>query len=143
MKRIRFTETVQFESEGRHKGPTYKEGSTHDFEDGFADRWLRREVAVEVNTRTPLPNDEDAVEQQADPLDHDANGEKGGAVEAAGEPATAEEIIAAIEELDADDDDHWTAAGLPKVEALSELTGKTVTRAAITDAAPDAKRVAG
>ena len=57
MKRIKFTRTELYESEGRNKGPTYKEGSTHDFEDAFADRWIRRGAAVEVNTREPLPED--------------------------------------------------------------------------------------
>lgn len=57
MKRIRFTETVIYETEGYQKGPTFKEGTTHDFEDGFADRWLRRNKAVEVNTREPMPED--------------------------------------------------------------------------------------
>lgn len=59
MKRIRFTSTERYESEGRNQGPLYKEGSTHDFEDDFADRWLRRGVAVEVNARTPLDRNDD------------------------------------------------------------------------------------
>lgn len=56
-KRIRFVETVIYETEGYQKGPQYKEGSVHDFEDHFADRWLRRNKAVEVNTREPLAED--------------------------------------------------------------------------------------
>ena len=44
--------------------------------------------------------------------------------------------------LDGSVDAHWTAAGLPAVDAVSELTGKTVTRAQITEVAPDAKRPA-
>lgn len=57
MKRIKFSRDVLYESEGRGKGPSYSEGSTHDFEDHFADRWLRRGAASEVNTREPLPAD--------------------------------------------------------------------------------------
>lgn len=55
-------------------------------------------------------------------------------------PATAEEITAAIGKLDKKNEDHWTAAGLPAVEAVAELTGKSVTRKAIAEAAPDALR---
>jgi hypothetical protein len=56
MKRIKFTQTVQYESEGRGKGPIFEEGSIHDLEDNFADRWLRRGVAelvVAAKTTTP------------------------------------------------------------------------------------------
>lgn len=66
MKRIKFTRTELYESEGRNKGPTFKEGSTHDFDDAFADRWLRRGVAVEVNTREPLPEDPPRADKPAD-----------------------------------------------------------------------------
>ena len=54
--------------------------------------------------------------------------------------ATGDEIATAVGMLDAGNDAHWTAAGLPAVDAVAELIGKPVTRAAITDAAPDAKR---
>lgn len=54
MKRIKFTEDALFENEGYQKGTTYKKGSTHDFEDHFAERWLRRNVAIEVILRRPL-----------------------------------------------------------------------------------------
>jgi hypothetical protein len=57
-----------------------------------------------------------------------------------GAPATAEDIATAIGLLDPLNDDHWTKAGLPEVAAVAELAGKPVTRAAITAAAPDAKR---
>lgn len=56
--------------------------------------------------------------------------------------ATADEIKSAVDMLDGSVDAHWTAAGLPAVDAVSELTGKTVTRAQITEVAPDAKRPA-
>jgi hypothetical protein len=55
-------------------------------------------------------------------------------------PATAEDIATAIGLLDGANDDHWTNAGLPAVDAVAEIAGKPVTRAAITAAAPDAKR---
>lgn len=58
------------------------------------------------------------------------------------ESATADEIKAALALLDGKTDAHWTKAGLPAVDAVADLTGKTVTREAITEAAPDAKRPA-
>lgn len=68
MKRIKFTRDALYENEGYQKGTTYSEGSTHDFEDHFADRWLRRGAAVEVNTREPLPADPPASKTEpADP----------------------------------------------------------------------------
>lgn len=57
MKRIKFGRTELYESEGRNKGPTFTEGSTHDFEDHFADRWLRRGAAALVNTRERIAPD--------------------------------------------------------------------------------------
>jgi hypothetical protein len=56
--------------------------------------------------------------------------------------ATADEIRAALDMLVGDDDKHWTAAGLPAVDAVAELVGKPVTRAAIEAVAPDMKRPA-
>lgn len=50
------------------------------------------------------------------------------------------DIAAAIDLLDADDDKHWTNAGLPAVDAISALVGRTVTRAEINEAAPDFMR---
>ena len=50
------------------------------------------------------------------------------------------EIATAVAMLDPAEDALWTAAGLPAVDAVSELVGKPVTRKAIEDAAPDAKR---
>jgi len=47
------------------------------------------------------------------------------------------DIKAALGKLDADNDDHWTAAGLPAVDAVSELVGHTVTRAQIEEAGAD------
>lgn len=44
--------------------------------------------------------------------------------------------------LDPDDDDHWTKAGLPDVEVVSDLVGAKVTRAQIGEAAPDFRREA-
>ncbi len=51
-------------------------------------------------------------------------------------------IRAAVEGLDAANDKHWTDAGLPGVDAVSEAMGERVTRDQIKAAAPDAKRPA-
>jgi hypothetical protein len=56
--------------------------------------------------------------------------------------ATSDDIKAAIGLLDGANDEHWTAAGLPSVDAVAELAGKPTTRAAINEAAPEAKRPA-
>lgn len=50
--KITFTKTVQLESEGRNKGPIFKAGSTHDFTEASALRWVRRGVA---ETHVPKP----------------------------------------------------------------------------------------
>ena len=50
------------------------------------------------------------------------------------------DIASAIAMLDPGNDDHWTNAGLPAVDAVSELVGETVTRAQIKAVAPDAER---
>lgn len=62
MKRIRFTQDAIYETEGYQKGPRFEEGSVHDFEDDFANRWLRRNVAVEVE------DEETAAEAHAAPV---------------------------------------------------------------------------
>lgn len=49
-------------------------------------------------------------------------------------------IAQALAALDPSDDDHWTGDGLPKVELVAHLAGSGVTRARITDAAPDFNR---
>ncbi|MEH3121179.1 MAG: hypothetical protein PGN16_04230 [Sphingomonas phyllosphaerae] len=59
-----------------------------------------------------------------------------------GNQPDAELIRAAVERLNVMNDDHWTAAGLPDVSAVSEAMGTKVTRAQIEAAAPDAKRPA-
>ena len=46
MKWVEFKSTVQFESLGRNKGPVFEAGSRHQLEDDFADRWIRRGVAI-------------------------------------------------------------------------------------------------
>jgi len=62
--------------------------------------------------------------------------------DAAEEAARGVDILTAVGMLDHDNDDHWTAAGLPVVEFVAQLTGHPVTRAAITAAAPDVRRTA-
>lgn len=120
MKRIKFTRTELYESEGRNQGPTYKEGSTHDFEDHLADRWLRRGAAVEVHTREPLPQDGD----QQDPLDHDGDGKKGGVADLT--PLTDEERAALDGEAAADEEvDQFDAMEEDDLRAfLAERDGK-------------------
>jgi len=55
-------------------------------------------------------------------------------------PPSADDIRNAVGLLDAKNDDHWTAAGLPKVEAVEAILGSDLKRADIEAAAPDAKR---
>ncbi len=43
-------------------------------------------------------------------------------------------IRAALQQLDVQNDDHWTDDGLPKVEAVKAIAGREVTRQQITDA---------
>ena len=51
--------------------------------------------------------------------------------------ATKAQIVAALDELDIDNDNHWTGDGDPRLEAVSEfLNGEKVTRAQVKDAAP-------
>lgn len=48
------------------------------------------------------------------------------------------DLITALGALDADDDDHWTSNGLPRVDVLKEMTGNDeITRSMIDDVAPD------
>ena len=54
MTRVRFTRTVQYESEGRGRGPIYEAGSEHEFEPAFAERWLRRKAAEIIETADPV-----------------------------------------------------------------------------------------
>lgn len=61
---------------------------------------------------------------------------------ASGDAATADEIKSAVALLDGKTAAHWTTTGLPAVDAIAELTGKTVTRKAIDEAAPGTKRPA-
>jgi hypothetical protein len=51
---IKFNQTVQYESEGRNKGPVYAKDSVHDFTAEFAQRWLQRGVAVEFDPSAPI-----------------------------------------------------------------------------------------
>jgi hypothetical protein len=116
MKRVKFLRTELYESEGRNLGPTYKEGSTHDFEDHLADRWLRRGAAVEVKTREPLPEDGETL----DPLDHDHDGVKGGAIDPS--PLSAEEEFSLSDEGEADEFDAMSDDDLR--DHLTERDGK-------------------
>ncbi|WP_420139812.1 hypothetical protein [Sphingomonas sp.] len=46
----------------------------------------------------------------------------------------------AVAGLDHKNDAHWTKAGEPNVDAVAAVVGSPLTRAAITEVAPDAKR---
>lgn len=51
------------------------------------------------------------------------------------------DLIEAISALDADNDEHWTANGLPRIDALKEMTGEDdITRMMIDELAPDYTR---
>lgn len=56
------------------------------------------------------------------------------------EPLSIEDAILT---LDAANDKQWTNAGLPAVDAISALVGRTVTRAEINEVAPDFMRPTG
>lgn len=50
------------------------------------------------------------------------------------------DIREALAQLDTLDNDHWTADGAPKIDAVKELLNRNVTRQEITDAAPKFNR---
>lgn len=50
------------------------------------------------------------------------------------------ELKNALMELDALDDDQWTADGAPKLDTLAEMIGKKVKRQEVVDAAPEFTR---
>lgn len=110
---------------------------------------IRQEVVDEANKRIAAILAQHATElaaandraDKAEALAADLQA-KIDASTAAPEAASADEIKTAVEMLDKANDAHWTAAGLPAVDAVTELVGKPVTRAAITEASPDAKRPA-
>ena len=45
--KIQFTEAVVYETEGPRKGPSYSKDEVLECSEAFAQRWLRRGVAVE------------------------------------------------------------------------------------------------
>lgn len=100
MKRIKFLSTEIYESEGRNQGPKYRKGSVHNFEDHFAERWLRRGVAVE--TKAQLDEDGDGDEDDAATRAAGDNGPqplKGLNKEALLAAATGEGVTEAIDHL--------------------------------------------
>lgn len=106
------------------------------------DTALLRDRAERAEADLQKANEQiEALNLKLKAFDRDGDGNPGGS-NAPGEAATAEEIRSAVGMLDGATDAHWTAAGLPAVDAVADLVGKSVTRAAITDAAPDAKRPA-
>lgn len=53
---------------------------------------------------------------------------------------TNEDILEALLGLSPDNDEHWTADGLPRLDAVENLLGASVTRKQLTNAAPDFNR---
>ena len=53
---------------------------------------------------------------------------------------TNEEILEAVRALDPHNDEHWTADGLPRLDAVENLLGASVNRKSVTNAAPDFSR---
>lgn len=53
---------------------------------------------------------------------------------------TNEEILEAVRGLNPQNDEHWTADGLPRLDAVENLLGSDVSRKAVTNAAPDFTR---
>lgn len=52
-----------------------------------------------------------------------------------------EQIINALQQLDPNNDEHWTQEGLPRLDVLKQLTGiQELTRQAVTNAAPEFNR---
>jgi len=46
----------------------------------------------------------------------------------------------ALAKLDPANDEHWTAEGLPRTDALAKLLGRTISRKEISEAAPELSR---
>lgn len=46
--RVRFTRDALYENEGPNKGHEFKSGEVFDFKPDFANRWIRRDDAVEI-----------------------------------------------------------------------------------------------
>jgi hypothetical protein len=53
--RIRFTQDVIFETQGRKLGPRFEAGSVHDLRGDLAQRWIRREVAIPADDPAAAP----------------------------------------------------------------------------------------
>jgi hypothetical protein len=63
-----------------------------------------------------------------------------GKLDAANAELQPHRIRDAVSALDPKNDAHWTKAGEPSVDAVSAVVGQPLTRAAITEIMPDAKR---
>lgn len=74
---VTFLRTVQFECDGRKKGPKFFKDKKYTFDRDFADRWIKRGAAYETALGAPETEDE---EEAAAPL------AKGGASAGAAEP---------------------------------------------------------
>lgn len=56
---ITFLRTVQFECDGRKKGPKFFKDKEYTFDRPFADRWIKRGAAYETKLGPPEVEDED------------------------------------------------------------------------------------
>lgn len=45
-KKVTFTQTSIYETEGPKKGPRFEEGKTYELREDIADRWIKRNLAV-------------------------------------------------------------------------------------------------
>jgi hypothetical protein len=104
VQKVKFTENVVLYDENGVPRYGYQAGEIAELENDVAHRWLRR--------------------GKAEPYDGTAEASE---VLPVREPATLEEVIAAIPLIDAEDRALWTAQGLPKVDALETvLENRTV-----------------
>lgn len=57
--KVTFLRTVQFECDGRKKGPKFFKDKEYAFDRPFADRWIKRGAAYETAMGPPEVDDED------------------------------------------------------------------------------------
>jgi len=67
--KVTFNTTVQFQTDGRNKGPVYEAGKTYDLRDDHANRWIRRGMAAPAK---------DSASVAAHPASVDLDKQKGG-----------------------------------------------------------------
>lgn len=80
---------------------------------------------------------EDAAKQQGE---GSGQQQDNGGGEQQPEGAKIETVADALQALDPANDEHWTSRGVPSIDAMTKLLGRTVTRAEIEAVAPDYTR---